>query len=78
VSGTINPVPGIISRIQMPSTDMPEVPDPPPTPPEKPLPMDCCGGGCAMCVMDVYDEAMQRYAAELAEWEARNNPRKAG
>jgi len=32
-----------------------------PPPPAPPDPSDCCGGGCARCVFDVYDEA-------LAEW----------
>lgn len=47
-------------------------PDPPPTPPEKPLPMDCCGGGCAVCVWDAYEEALQYYEAQLAAWKLRH------
>jgi hypothetical protein len=43
----------------------------PPQAPEKPLPGDCCGGGCLHCVYDVYDEALERYERALAEWEAR-------
>lgn len=39
-----------------------------PQPPEKPLPSDCCGGGCTRCVFDLYDEAMERYELALAEW----------
>ncbi len=45
-------------------------------PPEKPLPMDCCGSGCPMCVLDIYDAALARYETELAAWEARQRERK--
>jgi hypothetical protein len=45
--------------------------DPRPTPPEKPLPGDCCGDGCAMCVTDVYEQQLERYEAALAAWKAR-------
>ncbi|HQW64875.1 MAG TPA: oxidoreductase-like domain-containing protein [Pseudomonadota bacterium] len=31
--------------------------------PEPPQPGDCCGGGCARCVIDAYEE-------QLAEWQA--------
>ena len=40
-----------------------------PAPPEKPLPADCCGGGCDRCVYDLYDEALSRYEAALKVWE---------
>ncbi|WP_462113860.1 oxidoreductase-like domain-containing protein [Lysobacter xanthus] len=43
-------------------------PDPRPRPPEQPLPTDCCGGGCAVCVNDVYQEELDDYRARLAEW----------
>jgi hypothetical protein len=36
--------------------------------PHKPLPpdpADCCGGGCARCVWDIYDQA-------LADWQTGN------
>ena len=33
-----------------------------PEKPEKPLDSDCCGNGCATCVLDIYAE-------ELAIWE---------
>jgi len=45
--------------------------DPKPEPPEKPLPTDCCGSGCAVCVMDAYDDALERYREALAAWEVR-------
>eukprot|EP00741_Cyanophora_paradoxa_P006274 tig00000989_g6083.t1 len=40
-----------------------------PVPPEKPEPGDCCGSGCATCVMDMYYEACERYEKELELWE---------
>ena len=48
--------------------------DPKPMPPEKPLPTDCCGDGCAMCVNDVYEQQLEDYEAALAAWRARNEP----
>jgi hypothetical protein len=51
---------------------MSPVPDPRPVPPEKPLPSDCCGGGCAVCVNDAYDEALDDYEARLAAWRERH------
>eukprot|EP00164_Ancoracysta_twista_P009889 GFYU01014756.1.p1 GENE.GFYU01014756.1~~GFYU01014756.1.p1 ORF type:complete len:279 (-),score=50.25 GFYU01014756.1:69-905(-) len=32
-----------------------------PTPPEKPLPGDCCNSGCFPCVYDTYYDEMERY-----------------
>lgn len=55
--------------------ETPHTADPKPAPPEKPLPMDCCGGGCEMCVMDVYADQLERYQAALAAWQARNPTR---
>ncbi|XP_031495697.1 uncharacterized protein LOC116261198 [Nymphaea colorata] len=31
------------------------------SPPEKPLPGDCCGGGCNPCVWDTYYEQLEEY-----------------
>lgn len=46
--------------------------DPRPTPPEMPLPSDCCGVGCPHCVLDVYENELARFEAELAAWRARH------
>lgn len=35
-------------------------------PPEKPLPGDCCGGGCSPCVWDTYYEELELYEQHLA------------
>lgn len=47
-------------------------PDPPPARPEKPLPSDCCEGGCERCVFDLYAEELEQYEAALARWRARH------
>jgi hypothetical protein len=41
-------------------TRPPPVPLPPP--PERP---DCCGGGCAVCVLDTYAEALEQWQREV-------------
>lgn len=46
--------------------------DPRPVPPEKPLPNDCCGSGCSVCVLDVYQAELDDYEARLAAWRARH------
>jgi hypothetical protein len=46
--------------------------DPPPVHPVEPDPADCCGEGCVHCVMDRYDEAMERYRTALAAWRVRH------
>lgn len=50
----------------------PAADDPRPEPPEKPLPSDCCEGGCDPCVYDTYQEALEHYARELARWRERH------
>jgi len=40
-------------------------------PPVRPDLDDCCHSGCNPCVFDLYDEALERYQAALAEWQAR-------
>jgi hypothetical protein len=44
---------------------VPEVELPPR--PEPPQPGDCCGGGCARCVFDVYEEMLERWQRQVDE-----------
>ena len=46
----------------------------PPRPPARPTADDCCQGGCARCVYDLYEDALERYRADLAAWDARHAP----
>jgi hypothetical protein len=46
--------------------------DLPPTPPERPVPADCCHGGCDPCVFDLYREALERYETALRQWQQRH------
>jgi len=45
---------------------------PPPSPPRKPEPHECCGTGCIPCVMDIYEEELWQYEKDLKVWEAAN------
>jgi len=45
--------------------------DPPPRPPTEPDAAECCGEGCARCVFDVYEVALDSYRSALALWQAR-------
>lgn len=42
-----------------------------PVRPAEPEASDCCGDGCARCVFDVYEEALDAYQIALAAWRAR-------
>lgn len=42
--------------------------DPRPSPPEKPLPTDCCETGCEVCVFDRYADERAAYRAALKSW----------
>jgi len=50
--------------------------DPRPQPPARPADDECCHGGCVPCVFDRYDDALERYRAALAAWEAREAARR--
>jgi hypothetical protein len=52
---------------------VPEVPELPPRP-QAPAPGDCCGGGCARCVFDVYAEEVERWERQLAAIAERQPP----
>ncbi|WP_338766602.1 oxidoreductase-like domain-containing protein [Massilia sp. METH4] len=46
--------------------------DPRPVPPRPPEPGDCCGSGCAVCIHDLYNGALERYEKQLSAWLARH------
>lgn len=46
--------------------------DPPPVPPDKPSPAECCESGCPICVYDLYAQAMDEYRQALAAWRLRH------
>jgi hypothetical protein len=43
---------------------------PRPEPPHEPGIEECCGSGCERCVFDLYQDALEIYRRQLAEWEA--------
>lgn len=55
------------------SVDAPD--DPRPQPPAPPDPGDCCGGGCATCIYDLHEAALERYEIALAAWNRRHPER---
>lgn len=66
---TVHVPPSLENRHARPDLDnVSDRPDPRPVPPEKPLPGDCCGGGCAVCVNDAYEDEREDYEARLAAW----------
>jgi hypothetical protein len=50
-------------------------PDAAPVPPRKPDDEECCHGGCERCVLELYEEALERYRAALRAWEEKNGIR---
>lgn len=50
----------------------PPLDDPPPLRPLEPDSADCCGEGCAQCVLDRYDEALERYRVAWEAWRLRH------
>jgi hypothetical protein len=50
--------------------------DPRPQLPLRPSDEDCCKGGCERCVFDLYDDALERYEADLEAWEERRKARR--
>jgi Oxidoreductase-like protein, N-terminal len=50
----------------------PAATDPMPEPPPWPDDDACCGGGCDPCIYDLHAEALTRYRAALAAWQARH------
>jgi len=42
------------------------------------LPEECCGVGCEPCIFDRYAEALTKYEAQFAEWQARREHASSG
>jgi hypothetical protein len=47
--------------------------DPAPVPPHEPALEDCCQSGCAPCIFDLYQEALERYRIALQTWQRRQD-----
>jgi hypothetical protein len=47
--------------------------DPAPVPPREPALEDCCQSGCAPCIFDLYQDALERYRIALQEWQLRQD-----
>ncbi|WP_310387111.1 oxidoreductase-like domain-containing protein [Roseateles sp.] len=45
--------------------------DPMPEPPAAADSGACCGNGCAPCIFDLHDLAMDQYRQDLRAWQAR-------
>jgi hypothetical protein len=52
-------------------SELPANDDPPPVAPLRPSQDDCCKGSCDPCVFDLYEQALERYRAELQAWQKR-------
>jgi hypothetical protein len=57
-------------------SELPTDDDSPPVPPIRPSQDDCCKGSCDPCVFDLYEQALERYRAELEVWQKRSSDRK--
>ena len=40
-----------------------------PVPPAEPLPEQCCGNGCEVCIYDTYNAALRQYRLDKAAWD---------
>jgi hypothetical protein len=57
---------------QAPQQPQPQTqPDLRPEPPVPPEPGDCCHSGCAYCVDDIYQDALDQYRVDLKAWQER-------
>ncbi len=61
-----------------PMSDASPADDPPPQPPLRPDPDDCCRSGCVPCVFDLYADELARYEAALRAWRQRRDRTPAG
>jgi hypothetical protein len=57
-------------------SELPTDDDPPPVRPIRPSQDDCCKGSCDPCVFDLYEQALERYRADLEVWQKRRSDRK--
>jgi hypothetical protein len=44
-----------------------------PLPPVRPSQDACCKGSCDPCVFDLYEQAVERYRADLSAWQERKS-----